>query len=477
MRTYPHRIAKIMSWFIPSRKNRHHFLEKHDRREIERERLEKERILQEFDANALIDVETLNRLNLRFIPITTTPHTRFIAELILKKLNDVGISGAIFYEVPIEKHYEKMIHIVICPQCFEKMPKYYFAFQMEQTISNRWIDEAYIDKLKKSVAVLDYSLQNIRYWYNMGFQYKQLFYLPVFSKCKEKIRNDIDPYKYDILFYGDPSSQRRKHILDVLSSKFNVKIVCEVYKEEMTQIIKESKIILNIHFYENSLLESTRIAECLSLGKVIVSEKGIDQAEYQYLDGIVDFVEEGNTDELVSKLSYLLECTNFQEEEKRRMDKLSSCFDKFSFCFYRVLLAHNIIDYDKFYNVIGKKFPLEKDFVCLSLPETIERRDKWLTKEGAKGAIIFDGLRHFNGVIGCALSYKFLINRAKDLGLENITICEDDVVFDKNHSKRLQEIREWLSIHNDWDIFAGLIADFNPNTKVLYVEKYKGEII
>ncbi|HBJ76636.1 MAG TPA: hypothetical protein DDY68_01970 [Porphyromonadaceae bacterium] len=36
VKTYPHRIAKVISWFIISRKNRHHFLEKHDRREIKK---------------------------------------------------------------------------------------------------------------------------------------------------------------------------------------------------------------------------------------------------------------------------------------------------------------------------------------------------------------------------------------------------------------------------------------------------------
>ncbi|MBC8674081.1 glycosyltransferase family 25 protein [Aeromonas hydrophila] len=37
------------------------------------------------------------------------------------------------------------------------------------------------------------------------------------------------------------------------------------------------------------------------------------------------------------------------------------------------------------------------------------------------------GLRHRLGWVGCGLSYKFLINRAKDLNFQQITICEDDV--------------------------------------------------
>lgn len=56
---------------------------------------------------------------------------------------------------------------------------------------------------------------------------------------------------------------------------------------------KQKNRVLNIHYYENALLQTTRIYECLSLNKLVVSEQGSDQDEHTELDGIVDFGQNG----------------------------------------------------------------------------------------------------------------------------------------------------------------------------------------
>jgi glycosyltransferase involved in cell wall biosynthesis len=64
--------------------------------------------------------------------------------------------------------------------------------------------------------------------------------------------------------------------------------------------------VLNIHFYENGLLETNRLLEALSLGTPVISEVGADQAEHGTLAGIVDFVQLGDVDAMAQAIEPLL---------------------------------------------------------------------------------------------------------------------------------------------------------------------------
>jgi hypothetical protein len=66
------------------------------------------------------------------------------------------------------------------------------------------------------------------------------------------------------------------------------------------------------------------------------------------------------------------------------------------------------------------------------------------------------------------MSYKYLIMLARQQGLRQLTICEDDVQFPPDFEMRWQNIREYLdSSAIDWDIFAGLIANLDKEVDVL----------
>jgi hypothetical protein len=120
-------------------------------------------------------------------------------------------------------------------------------------------------KLNESLAVLDYSLNNIAFLATQGVVFPQVYYLPIGASTNYSVKLPQVEKKYDVLFYGDSnSSPRRRVMLDALEGKWRVKVASEIYGMDMIDIIRQAKVVINLHYYENALLEIPRIQECLS---------------------------------------------------------------------------------------------------------------------------------------------------------------------------------------------------------------------
>ena len=64
----------------------------------------------------------------------------------------------------------------------------------------------------------------------------------------------------------------KKNYILFISPKF-FKIVSNVFAEELIELIKKSKIVINLHYYNNALLEIFRIHELLPYSCKIISEE------------------------------------------------------------------------------------------------------------------------------------------------------------------------------------------------------------
>lgn len=240
--------------------------------------------------------------------ILTTKHCLFIADLLVDSLEKLNIKADVILNKP-KWGYSDLPHIVICPQIFKYLPNNYIAFQMEQSESSNWFTEEYLKKLNSSVAVFDYSLVNVGYLKKQLANPAKVFYLPISinRSYMGKFSNEFPTRNYDIVFYGDDKSQRRKKILDILKSKYRVKIVNGVFGTALYKELSDAKLVVNIHYYENALLETTRLYECLSLSNnIIISERGRDQDQHKYLENMIDFVDDGDVEGLVSKIDYYI---------------------------------------------------------------------------------------------------------------------------------------------------------------------------
>jgi hypothetical protein len=235
--------------------------------------------------------------------------------------------------------------------------------------------------------------------------------------------------------------------------------------------LRKAKVVVNIHYYAGALLESTRLWECLSLGRLVVSERGSDMDQHEDILPLVDFVDEGDFTGMARRVQHWL------EHEELRQAKLAensvfvaSMFNRFDYFFYRFLLATDNIGFEDFWQLIGSEFQLGSDRLCLNLPEYVDRSASF-DRDNIYGFGRFPGLRHAKGWVGCAMSYKYMLRLAKKHGLPSVTICEDDVEFPEDFGPAWDRVQRALADgSSSWDVFSGVLADLSDETRVLAVE-------
>ncbi|MGN4868409.1 GT99 family glycosyltransferase N-terminal domain-containing protein [Aeromonas caviae] len=250
---------------------------------------------------AMPEVISLGDKDTAELVILTTTHCGYLAELMCASLKKVNIQAVVQYQMP-EEGYLDVLHIVICPQMFPVLPGQYIAYQLEQSVSSRWFTDDYLARLENSLAIFDYSLKNIAFLQDKGLSYRQLYHLPVGFLPRELA--DSVPETVDVLFYGDINNDRRRAYVAELKKHFSVKIINDLFGDALYAEMAKAKVIVNIHYYEGALLETTRIYECLSQNKIIVSEESADMDEHSALLPLVDFVPINNIDEMVERVRY-----------------------------------------------------------------------------------------------------------------------------------------------------------------------------
>jgi hypothetical protein len=144
----------------------------------------------------------------------------------------------------------------------------YILYQLEQinnnTKYNKNISYEMEIFMENALYVLEYNITN----YNMlNNKINKLFVgVPIVEDNNVTYDKDID-----ILFYGNVNNYR-KIILDNLLKKYNIKILEKSFGIELKEYIMRSKIILNIHYYKEALLEICRIHEAIPYKCKIISE-------------------------------------------------------------------------------------------------------------------------------------------------------------------------------------------------------------
>jgi len=177
-----------------------------------------------------------------------------------------------------------------------------------------------------------------------------------------------------------------------------------------------------------------------------------------------------DVDGMVERVQYWLanESTRVARLKANR-ETVAQQSNRFEYFFYRFLLAWDIITFHRFWELAGSKLPLDGDKLCLNLPEWFGRRRSF-DKDNHYGFAVFPGLRHYQGWVGCGMSYKLMIMLARKQRLPQITICEDDVEFHAGFAEDFAEIQaELVGSHERWDVFSGLLGDLHADAKILKI--------
>lgn len=293
--------------------------------------------------NNFIDID--NMRNNMTIYIYTSPYVVNIAEYVSKNLDKYNIKNYVIPSLISDEHFELINEdnncfiFLLAFQSFYNSPNKnkllrmrknkYILYQLEQ-INN-------IDKYKKNINndleifmknalyVLEYNMSNYN---NLNYEINKMFVgIPI-------IKNEtILPVKdIDILFYGNVNEYRR-NILKKLSKDYNIKILENSFGDELRDYIIHSKIILNIHYYKDALLELCRIHEAIPYKCKIISEISTDDLKLcQDYEDFCVFVDFSNIEDVINKINEELENydnINFDINFDKKFTLYNSNFDKF----------------------------------------------------------------------------------------------------------------------------------------------------
>lgn len=199
-------------------------------------------------------------------------------------------------------------YIVLCAQLFKsKFPpiEKTIIYQLEQCTGMAWRND-YIQRLKDAPAVIDYSLPNIEHLKNKKIDPSKVWHVPLASNPLFLPKNRRKNKTNDFMFYGCVGQQRRASFLYRLSEEFDVAIVQKTFQDDIREAILDSKIVVNIHYYNRSILETCRINECLSFGTPVLSEASQDTSDYPELLSGVRYFPEGDIEGMLTAAREML---------------------------------------------------------------------------------------------------------------------------------------------------------------------------
>ena len=202
------------------------------------------------------------------------------------------------------------LHIIPFCQKVKIFPKKYIIYQLEQKDISGWIDQKYENAIANSIITWDYSTANINK-FNSYLKKKIIYYpIPIVPYHFYKTDVNMNMNMNNILFYGILNESRKQklyYLQKKLYPKYNIKIISNKYGEKVFNEILQSRIIINIHFYNNALLETYRINECLSCNKIVISEKpnSDDIDNYKLYEDKVIFVD--NIEEMYNNIINILD--------------------------------------------------------------------------------------------------------------------------------------------------------------------------
>lgn len=132
----------------------------------------------------------------------------------------------------------------------------------------------------QSLVTFDYTQVNLKHYPESCRHKLRVLTPPILSMSRTKANNP-KPKDIDVMFYGTANS-RRNIILGLLKEQlqshgYNMTVVSTLFGAELLDYISRSKVVLNVHYYANSIFESDRVHTALRFPDVrIVSERATE---------------------------------------------------------------------------------------------------------------------------------------------------------------------------------------------------------
>jgi hypothetical protein len=335
------------------------------------------------------------------------------------------------------------LHIILFSFVLPQLPKNYILYQLEQLNKSKYITAKLYQDISNALITIDYSKENISKYKinkeNISFQM-----MPI----QNKIIEYIPEYSYDILFFGTINDRRQK-ILDYLS-KQNMIIAStnNIFGENLYFHVKKSKIILNLHYYDNALLETARLNDILKYNTLIISENSnlMKDNQHFYKDDVF-FIE--NIDDDHNNINVLTEqifdCLKYFDKYKKNLSKIrkntiQNIYDEFSINFKKNLISSGYL------NSKLLTFNINPDkILCMCDNYNIEK----FTKINNNFLNVIDNfyiVKNKDKKFEELINYKILCENLLNSDYQYISTCSLDVIFPQNFSEIYNIIIEYFLI-------------------------------
>ena len=284
----------------------------------------------------------------------------------------LNIESIIIYELDINCDTDENLYIIIYNnRKTYKMPKNYIFWQIEQTSQDESpivkFDKKYYTDMTHALMILEFSSYNIIF-YKDKIDFKNIYINPLPFYDLYHYTSECE-YLYDIIFFGAKSS-RRMNILNKLKNhfgnKYRLKYLFGVNGNERDNYLKKSKYVLNIHYYENALLEIERFNICLNTDCLIISENTLYEDDYNkqiYADWVTYF---DDFEDLKKVIEYNLNDDVFYLKKSKLKTSKKQIQDNSLFHLHKNIITipriQKLINYDISYNIMS-------DIYCITLIE------------------------------------------------------------------------------------------------------------
>src|SRR3989338_10354437 len=245
-----------------------------------------------------------------------------IAEQIHQSLLSQKVNNSIINKIPSSNDIDSGdIYIILglSNMDLDLTGQTYVVYQFEQTTcrvdGQSWFTgehgQQYIQQLKNAQGIYDYSPLNVK---NLSAAGITAELLPLkWSPCLENVtqlgRKDID-----VLFMGTENDRRNTIFAQFKDKKIKLVTTNSAYRNHKNSLISSSKIVLNIHYYDNSILEIARLYHLISNGVFVISERSTDLELNSIYEQYVIF---SDTEKIAETCEYWLKNDNLRKKFAR----------------------------------------------------------------------------------------------------------------------------------------------------------------
>lgn len=221
-------------------------------------------------------------------------------------------------------------YILFTIKDMKEVPKNYIVYNFEQLDTTINLGAKFWDRMYGAIHIFDYSQVNINYLHNNDISATFLPYgwnISMLYKTKLYCERQIE-----LLFIGSLNDRRINMLRDTYElckeNDYNILLSNNCWDSEYERAIKNSKIGINIHYYEgHTILEVHRIIPYILNKIYVISERSSDTYYDTLFNDMVTWIDEPLKD-LVIKAQNIENMEEILESRKRKLIETCSVNDQ-----------------------------------------------------------------------------------------------------------------------------------------------------